>query len=340
MSELRQDPTTGAWVVIAPVRSRRPQDWKAMTAGAEADHDAAHLSCPFCPGNESSLADIIEEQPQDSPPGWRIRVVPNIYPLVSGDRAKRHATRGHVSIEAHGRHEVVIESPRHDADLIDLDDRHVAAVIATYQRRYLAIAARLGKGAVVVFRNHGERAGASLRHPHSQIVGVAVTPPKLRAMARWGRDRYRASGHCPTCDELARECEAGMRIVEETESLIALVPFAATGPLEVWLVPKRHMASFGAAEPHELAALASLLARSLRRLSSLLGRVPYNFVIESASDPLMDTPYMHWRLRIVPELTTAAGFELGSGFAVNPSLPEVDAKALRDVAPLPSAPAT
>jgi UDPglucose--hexose-1-phosphate uridylyltransferase len=333
MSELRQDPTTGAWVIIAPVRQHRPQDWRAMTAPDGAGRDGAHATCPFCPGNESSLAAILEEEPQDVPPGWRIRVVPNIYPLVSGDPVARHASRGHLSIEARGCHEVVIESPRHDADLTDLGDDHIAAVVAVYQRRYRAMTARLGRGAVVVFRNRGERAGASLRHPHSQVVGLAVTPPRLRAMARWGAGRYRASGQCPTCAELAREREAAARIIEETESFVALVPFAATGPYETWLVPKRHMASFGAAEPHELAALASLLVRSLRRLSSLLGPVPYNFVIESASGRVTDAPYLHWRLRIVPKLAIAAGFELGSGFVVNPSLPEADAEALRDATP-------
>ena len=327
MSELRQDRTTGAWVIVAPERSRRPQDWQADLGQPGPDHAA---DCPFCPGHEAKLAGILEEIPDEAPPGWRLRVVPNAYPLVSALASRQSGVVGpHPVVAARGRHEVVIESPRHDADLAARTDAEIAMVVATYHRRYRALLALPDIRAAVVFRNRGARAGASLRHPHSQIVGLAVLPPKQRAMARWGRERHRATGRCVTCEEIALERQFAARVVEETESFLAVVPFAAAGPYELWLIPRRHAASFGASQPHELSGLAALLGRCLRRLFAVLGPVAYNLVIDSAGGRYADAPYLHWRLRILPDLVTAAGFELGSGFTVNPSSPEADAAALR-----------
>ncbi len=327
MSELRQDRTTGAWVLVAPERNRRPQDWVAHDEPPAPAHAAG---CPFCPGNEARLRGVVEEVPGEAAPGWRLRVVRNAYPMVSADGPARRSIHGpHPAVAASGTHEVVIESPRHDDDLAYRSDADIAMVMAAWHRRYVALTARPGIRSVTVFRNRGAGAGASLRHPHSQIVGLEVLPPKLRAMARWGRARYRASGHCVTCAEIACERRDGVRVVEETGSFLALVPFAAAGPYEHWLVPRRHDASFAMAQPHDLAGLATLLGRCLRRLFAVVGRVPYNLVIESAGGRYADAPYLHWRLRIVPDLVTAAGFELGSGFTVNPASPEADADALR-----------
>jgi UDPglucose--hexose-1-phosphate uridylyltransferase len=197
----------------------------------------------------------------------------------------------------------------------------------------VALSALDGVAAVVPFRNRGRRAGASLPHPHAQIVGLGVAPPTLRAMSAHGRARFRATGNCATCMELAAEIEDGTRVVEATGSFVALVPFAATGPFELHIAPRRHVASFGDTLPEELADFALLLGRSLRRLRAAVGDAAWRFAIESAGPGGRDAPYLHWRLRLVPELATPGGFELGTGFAVNPSLPEADAEVLRGAEP-------
>lgn len=328
MSERRRDRTTGTWVIIAPGRGRRPQDWVAEEGATRPDR--YETDCPFCPGNEAMLPGIIEEMARPDPPGWQVRVVPNRYPIVSDDpRSRSRDSADRFRMNLAGWHEVIIESPWHDSDFHLLADDEIWAVVTSYHRRYAAMAMRSGLKNIVLFRNRGARAGASLRHPHSQIVGLDVIPPKGAAAAKWASARYREIGRCVTCDEIAIEMRAGARLVEETEWFVSLVPFAATAAFEHWLIPKRHDASFGNCHADELADLARLLGRSLRRLDRAIGAVPYNLMIESPRMGREALPHLHWRLRIVPGLTIPAGFELSTGLPINPSLPEDDAEALR-----------
>lgn len=328
MSELRQDRSTGAWVVIAPERNRRPRAWPAPPAQDAAV--AGTADCPFCPGHEALLAAIADEIGQASEPGWRARAVLNRYPIVAtGEPPQPRQAGHHRSRDGLGRHEVIIESPRHDADLADFTDAEIEAAVRMWHRRYLALSALPGIEAVILFRNHGRRAGASQIHPHAQIVGLGALPPGCRAAARWARAAFQANGGCPTCAGLAAEQAEDVRIVEDGGQLVALVPFAATAPYELWLLPKRHAASFAAARPEELIELGTLLRRALRRQRAVLGEVSYNLVIDSAPRRWANARYLHWKLRIVPSLVTPGGFELGSGLALNPSLPEADATALR-----------
>ena len=186
--------------------------------------------------------------------------------------------------------------------------------------------------AVVLFRNHGRASGASLQHPHAQVIGLPFIPPRVSSMMEWGA-RYRLeNGGCATCDELAVERKAAQRIVEESPHFLALVPFAAEHPCEIWIVPKRHCASFTAINEAELGDFAHLLRKTLRRLRTVHDDPPYNFVIDSAPQSEFELPHFHWRLRIAPDLAIWGGFELGTGIAVNPSSPEADAELLRAAA--------
>jgi UDPglucose--hexose-1-phosphate uridylyltransferase len=329
MSELRQDRTTGAWAIVAPERGIRPHHTLQRAADAQGalPFDPA---CPFCPGNESQLPGILAEIPSIEPSGWRARVVPNKYPVVQPAPATVQQGSGpQWALPSYGHHEVVIESPRHNADPASISVHDMEAVAALYRQRFADLLARPGIETVVLFRNHGPAGGASLRHPHSQLVALGMVPPRLQLIIDWARQRLAERGRCITCEELDIERADGSRIVEDGPFFVALAPFAASVPFEMWLVPKRHQASFAELSDAECADLGRLLHRTLRRLSVAHDDPPYNFVVESfdtAGDP---AAAVHWRLRIAPDLVTWGGFELGTGIPVNPSSPEQDAAVLR-----------
>lgn len=332
MSEFRQDRASGRWTVIAPERGRRPRDW-AAEGRAEADPPAFDPGCPFCPGNESMLMEIVAEVPANGAPAWHTRVVPNKYPALFCDAKHEERSRGiYTTTTGRGCHEVVIETPRHDADLTAVSEEGAAAVIAAYRVRYRAHMQHPDIQSVVIFRNHGERAGASLRHPHSQVIATSMVLPAMETRQTWGRRQYEDTGRCVLCEILSFEADQGDRLVLEGDHFLAFVPFAAAGPYELWLVPKRHQASFTDISEDEQAELARLLRHALSRLKRALNDPPYNYVIESASKDEAGAPYLHWYLRVLPNLVRPAGFEHASGFTVNPSVPEEDAARLRDAA--------
>ena len=183
--------------------------------------------------------------------------------------------------------------------------------------------------AAILFRNYGPQAGASLAHPHAQIIALDFVPPHVAAMSEWAKRHMQEHGRCVLCDELESERKDGARVVDENDAFVALVPFAAEHAFEVWLVPKRHQATFTALGDNDLPAFAGLLGRTLRRLSAALDDPPYNFVIDSAPKSELGAPHWHWKMRIVPDVATWGGFELGAGLPINPSSPEEDAHSLR-----------
>ncbi|MCW5745087.1 MAG: galactose-1-phosphate uridylyltransferase [Alphaproteobacteria bacterium] len=339
MSELRQDATSGDWVIVAPGRADRPRTNRMREVAALPLAAAVDRTCPFCAGHEHMLAGVIAEIPGDAPPGWRVRVVPNRYPAVLvEDGARPPVAPPSVAIPALGCHEVIVETPRHDADLATLPPGDVAAVVQCYQDRFVALAARPGIASVTLFRNHGPGGGASLAHPHSQILATALPSPRLARAIAWAGVRHAETGQCPTCAEIARETADGRRIVEATEHFLVIVPFAATSPFEQWVVPRRHQASFAQLAALERTDFAAALQRAVRRLRSGLGDPPYNYAIDSALPTDAGGPFVHWRLRIVPGLVTPGGFEMGSGLPINPSCPEDDARVLREAALAENAP--
>jgi len=329
MSEFRRDRTTGAWVIVAPERGLRPLAISRQGRAPEPPHPF-DPNCPFCPGHEKQLPGILAEVADHSPPGWQLRVVPNKFAAVRPSLPLASQMIGpHMTMAGHGHHEVLIESPRHDANPALLSDDHIRALASLYQRRFSELSAQPGIKAVVLFRNHGAAAGASLPHPHSQIIALALTPPRLRSLADWMQHCWQQTGHCVTCEELDAERADGERIVESTQAFLAIVPFAATVPFEIWIVPRRHQASFADMSEAECADFSLILRNALRRIRSACGDPAYNFAVESFDFLGRDAPHAHWRLRIAPDLVTWAGFELASGIPINPSEPEADAALLR-----------
>ncbi len=329
MSEYRQDGTTGAWVVIAPGRGRRSPDKTGhpVSLHPDSDHDP---SCPFCPGNEGLLPPIIAQTPADGVPGWSTRVVPNKHPALrpEGDRAPLTVSH-QLRLAGFGYHEVIIESPRHSADLVSFSDTELAAVVAAWQARYRELSARPGIEAAFVYRRFGHDIRGSLRHPHTQVMATAIVPPGITAQAGWARERRAAVGHCATCKELGHEAADGQRVVDMTRRFLVAVPFAARSPYELRVTPFRHQASFADADPTDLLELGPVLRRATIRLRAALGNRPFSLAISSAAPRGLDAASAHWSLSIVPDLPRPRGFEIGSGLPINPSHPESDAAVLR-----------
>jgi UDPglucose--hexose-1-phosphate uridylyltransferase len=325
--EIRFDPVMDQWVIMAPQRGRRPKDHTAPENGRKAPppHDP---DCPFCPGNEDRLDGVVAETP--GPDGWATRVVANKYPALSPDAPRGRFHEGlYVKTGGYGRHEVVIESPRHDRQPGTMTAAEIEPLVETYHRRYNDLVRMNDKTRVLIFRNHGRRAGTSLVHPHSQIVATEMRPRRVQRHERAARRYYDEKGRCLLCDILEFECRHGRRLLWENEALAAFVPYAADVPYETWIVPRRHQADFGRIDNRVKNALAAALQRTLGGLVRRLDDPDYNYMIHTAGRWQSEAPHLHWYLRIAPRTTTRAGFEIGSGISINPSLPEDDAARLR-----------
>jgi UDPglucose--hexose-1-phosphate uridylyltransferase len=334
MSELRRDPTTDGWVIIAPERGQRPRHGPLQSKSTvhALPFDSA---CPFCPGNESELPAIIAEMPSTHTPGWRTRVVPNKFPAVSQDVTyTKQKSALYQTAAGRGNHEVVIESPQHDHDLTTMSEEQVRDVLATWRSRYKALMADSAVASVIVFRNRGKIAGASVVHPHAQLIALDAIAPLVQARQAAMLGYYQREKRCVLCDIIAYERGDGSRVVNEDGAFLTIVPFAAHAPCEMWLLPKHHQADFGDLPDNEVELLAIALRNALARLSAALDDPAYNYVIDSAAKGASGISALHWHLRILPQVTVPAGFELGSGFAINPSLPEEDAAVLRSFRPI------
>ena len=287
--------------------------------------------CPFCPGHEDMLPAVLLETSSPNGAPWQTRVVPNKYPaLTPGAGALPDADPLHQMAPARGRQEVLIETPRHDQTLADLSVDAVGAVVDTYLRRYHALRQENEQLVPLIFRNHGRAAGASLHHPHSQIIAPALAPPAITFEEEQALQHYTATGTCLLCAMRAREAQEETRLVLENVHFTCFVPYAAEAPCAVWIVPRRHRADFGDLAEDERLAFAAALREVLSRLRRLFGDPAYNFYIRSSLAYGPAAPHLHWHLRLLPRLAQPAGFEMGAGMTINPSLPEEDAGLLRE----------
>ncbi|MQM27935.1 galactose-1-phosphate uridylyltransferase [Glycomyces albidus] len=334
--ELRRDPLTRDWVVLAPGRAHRPNRL-SQPVTAPPPPVSTEPDCPFCPGNEDRTPPELWRR-HDADGGWTVRVVPNRFPLLA-DRPvpARHRRDGpFVTTDGFGSHEVVIEGRRHDLDLPDLDEQAVAAVFEAYRARSRAL--RDGRASLVLpFRNHGTASGASLPHPHSQIVAVRVVPDRFRRRLDIARAYYEDRGNPLDADVTAAELGEGTRVIAVSEHVVAHAPFASSAPYQIRITPREQRASFADESGETVADTANMVRRLLTALRRMLGDVPYSYMIISAPNGEERTSFCSWHLDVMPRLAVAGGFELGSGMAVNPVFPEQAAARLRDAMASPAA---
>lgn len=324
-SEVRQNKTTGEWVIYAPSRRQRPEDFLEEEATQMSVPEYGE-ECPFCAGNEEMLPRITLEMPGPEREQWQARVVPNKFPALTPDGQHERERRGiYVSMPGYGHHEVIIESPRHNRTIMDATVSDMEVIVETYHRRYVTLMAEHENMMAILFRNHGSRSGASLIHPHSQLVVTGVVPRHVRWREDVAERYFDRWGCCVFCDILGFEEEEGRRVIAGNDSFLAIVPFAAEVPFEIWIVPRRHRADFSSINDVEKADFAAALHEVLTRLYTRLDDPDYNYVINGAAQYRADEPHLHWFLRVRTRLVTRAGFEIGSGMTINPSLPEADA---------------
>ena len=323
--QIRLNKATREWVIYAPTRRKRPQDFEQKSK-QEPSLVSRREKCPFCPGNEDMAEKAVLEIPNKQNTFWQTRVVPNKFPaLIPSQNTQRSQDGIYLTMPGYGHHEVIIESPDHEQDIATMSVEEVELVIDTYQRRYIDLMLSNNNMMGIIFRNHGKRAGASLSHPHSQILVTGVVSQHRRWLEQEAQRYYDDWARCVYCDILEHEIQEDRRVVAENSSFLAFVPFAAEVPFEMWIMPKQHEADFGSISDQEKAEFASILRMVLANLYEKLNDPDYNYVINTAARYKAEEPQGHWYCRIMPRLTTRAGFEIVSGMSINPSIPEADA---------------
>ena len=329
MPELRKDPVVGRWVIISTERARRPSDFPIQPVQAQGG------PCVFCARNESKTPpEILAVRSPDSDangPGWSLRVVPNKFPALRIEGDLEPSGEGlYDRMNGVGAHEVVIETPDHEATLATLSADAVADVLLAYRERVVDLKKDPRFAYILVFKNHGAAAGASLEHPHSQLIATPIIPIMVSEELKGAAEYYGMKERCVWCDVVRQERRSRRRVIMEAHGFVALAPFAPRFPFETWILPTRHRSAFEETGVEELRGLAEVLGEFLRRMDRVLQRPPFNFMLHTA--PLRDGPldHFHWHLEIIPKLTNVAGYEWGSGFFINPTPPEDAAAALRE----------
>jgi UDPglucose--hexose-1-phosphate uridylyltransferase len=328
VSELRQDPTTFDWVIIATDRAKRPQEFKKNNF-IKSSIPSHSENCPFCTGNEYRTPEA--EAVYGDPDNWSMRVVPNKFAALStASDTQREEWRIFRKSHGFGRHEVIIETPLYNECIALMDDQRVENIIRAYRDRYHELKKDPSIKIIIIFKNQGEAAGTSIVHSHTQIVASPIVPPFIRRRAEIATQHFDNTGRCLYCDLLFNEVEEGTRIVRETDYFVALHPFASQYPFETWIMPKMHSSSFGNIADIEIRELAWLLKEILLKLYLGLGDPDFNLIVHTAPVDDEHKTYYLWHIQIIRRLTLAAGFELGSGISINAAVPEETAAFMRD----------
>src|SRR4030042_2485244 len=331
MSELRKDPVTGRWVIISTERGKRPSDFGIQKVkGSEG-------FCPFCPGNEEKTPPEImafrQEGGSRNGPGWRLRIVPNKFPAlrVEGE-INREGVGLYDKMSGIGAHEVIIETPNHEETLTHLSPKHFEEVLWAYRDRMLDLRRDIRLRYAMLFKNHGQAGGATLEHPHSQLIALPIVPHLVMEEMTGAKDYYGYKEGCIFCDIVRQEIQQGERGVLENSEFIVINPFASFAPFESWFLPKRNHSFFEESQAQEIQSLGLIFLETLKRLEKALNFPPYNFTLHTTPFKERNLEYYHWHFEIIPKLTKFAGFEWGSGFFINPTPPEEAAKFLRELA--------
>jgi UDPglucose--hexose-1-phosphate uridylyltransferase len=326
MSEFRKDIVSGDWIVMAPERSNRPHGIKEA---AKKRKPSPRRTCPFEHPERTGNWPPIHQWPKRGP--WQILLIPNKYPaLQHGDECAVEEREGVYSrMEGVGWHDLVVTRD-HVKDFPKLTPRVAAQVLAMFQERYRDARKNDCLQYVSAFGNWGASAGASLFHPHYQLLSLPIIPPHVGRALRGSERYFRKHKRCAHCDIIAEERKRGTGLIAENAHAVALAPFASRDPYSVKIFPKRHESRFGSADAKTLRAVAALLQKVLGRVERRLGDPDYNFFIHSA--PLHDAAkhhHYHWHMEVEPKISVDAGFELSTGIEINIVSPEQAAKLLR-----------
>ncbi|XP_024024932.1 ADP-glucose phosphorylase [Morus notabilis] len=327
--QLRKDAVTNRWGIFSPARAKRPSDFKSKSPTINSN---PNQECPFCIGHEHECAPEIFRVPPDNS-DWKIRVIQNLYPALSRQNPDSNAVvqdsnANSMILEGLGFHDVVIESPLHSIQLCDLSPQDIGDVVLAYRTRILQIMCYNSIKYVQVFKNHGVSAGASMSHSHSQMLALPIVPPTVSARLDSMKEYFDQTQKCSVC-----EVQGEDHLIDASTHFISVVPFAASFPFEIWIIPRDHSPHFHEINDEKAADLGGLLKLMLKKLALQLDNPPFNFMIQTSPLDITasELSFSHWFLQIVPQLTGVGGFEIGTGCYINPVFPEDAAKVLREV---------
>jgi UDPglucose--hexose-1-phosphate uridylyltransferase len=320
--EFRKDPVVDRWVIVSTDRLGRTQELHAETSTARPE------SCPFCAGHEYLTPHEVCVLPGDGT--WRIRVVPNMYPALRGGAWETWRDGLHQGNRGAGSHEVIVECPQHESALANLPAEQVADLVRVYRDRIRANKSDPRLVYPLVFKNSGADAGASLEHAHSQIITMPRVPLAVHEELDGALAHHRETGRCIFCTLLESEM-AGPRALLQTANFAAFLPYAGRFPFECWLFPKAHVSHFEELSDDLAGEFGAALRQVLRKLYLGLDDPPYNYFIHTAPLNEPPLPHYHWHIEVLPRITGIAGFEWGTGFAINPVPPEQAAEYLRSI---------
>jgi len=330
MNELRRDPITGRWIIVRLDEIPGPEDFKVEPQVKDKVSD-----CPFCYGRENQTPfEIAAHRKYGAPnsPGWTVRVVPNKYPAL---RIEGELDREGVGIydmmNGIGAHEVIVEVPDHFKDMADFSYAEMEEVVWEYIARSVDLRKDDRFKYILLFKNYGKTAGATLEHPHSQLIALPIVPKRVREELEGAAQYYEYRERCVFCDIIANERTEKERIIYEDDHIIAFCPYVSRFPYEIWILPKRHCSDFVNLQRGCVSCVAKALKNSLLRIKKLLSDPPYNFIIHTSPINGHERPDYHWHIEIMPKLVQVAGFEWGSGFYINTVPPDLAAKNLLSV---------
>jgi len=304
--ELRKDPVTGRWVIISTDRHKRPNDFvfeRARIIGRE--------HCPFCPGHESLTPPEIMSYRQNgsapNAPGWDVRVVPNKFPALQVEGTLDREGEGMFDrMNGIGAHEVIIETPNHDRTLASMSEPEIERVLFAYRDRIGDLKKDFRLRYILIFKNHGAAAGATLEHTHSQLIALPIVPDFVREEIDGARRHFAAKERCVYCDIVHQEIREGRRVILENADVVALAPYAPRFAFETWLLPKRHGAQFEEAPRHEYEGLARMIKAVLQRIDRALESPAYNLILHTSPFSEDTSETYHWHLELMPKLTKPA----------------------------------
>jgi UDPglucose--hexose-1-phosphate uridylyltransferase len=336
INEMRKDYLLDRWVVISTARKKRPTDFVKQTEEGKAG------TCPLCPENEHMTppATLVyiplngktrKEKDENGfrHKNWLIRCVPNLYPAFTppNNEEKSEAKEDSTFAKAIGHHEVIIESPHHDEHPGVVKTSQLIHVINAYIDRLHEFSAKKYVKYVSIFRNHGQEAGASLSHAHTQIITTPIIPKIVEDELRASEKFWAKKKNCIFCDILQKE-RASTRLIWESDGFVVFAPWASVHPFEFWVFPKRHQCCLLDLSLSEVKALAKTMRVSLGGLKTLLNDPPYNFGFHQITCGAKE--HFHWHLEVYPRLAIWAGFEKSTGMFINAVPPEDAAVSLRE----------
>ena len=334
MSEVRRDIVTDTWVIIDTENNVIPK----MPVNESMVSD----DCPLCEGRENRTPNeifAIRDGSAPNKPGWKIRVIPNINPIlrVEGD-LKKSGVGVYDMVTGVGANEVIVETPNHVINFFELPEEQIDLALQTYRRRIEDLHKDKRLRYILIFKNHGRLAGAStITHTHSDLIALPATPIRIKLKLDGAKEYYEYKERCIFCDIIQQEIEMGDRLVFQSDKFVVIAPYASRFPFEMLIMPKRHTFSYKLIDNDETRDLAFVLKKICRSIYNVFDDPPYNLILNDSPNLLPTrsdywktiSADFHWHIEITPRIYRTTGFELGTGFYINRLAPERAASTLR-----------